>query len=62
MPVLSVLQKVGLSLIKAMLTQEVIEWLVWWGLEKLVASTDDRWDDELLEGIRSRVKEKEESR
>ena len=62
MPVLSVLQKVGLSLIKALLTQEVIEWLVWWGLEKLVASTDDRWDDELLEGIRSRVKEKEESR
>jgi len=62
MPVLSVLQKVGLSLVKAMLTQEVIEWLVWWGLEKLVASTDDRWDDELLEGIRSRVKEKEESR
>jgi len=62
MPVLSVLQKVGLSLVKAMLTQEVIEWLVWWGLEKLVASTDDRWDDELLEGIRSRVKGKEEEK
>ena len=41
---MSVLTKMAMSLV----AEDVLKKLVMWGMEKLVASTENTWDDELL--------------
>lgn len=41
----SVLTKLAMSLV----AEDVLKKLVLWGMEKLVASTENTWDNELLE-------------
>lgn len=41
----SVLTKLAMSLV----AEETLKKLVIWGMQKLVASTENTWDDELLE-------------
>ena len=37
-----------MSTLTSIMTGPMIEWAFWWLAEKLVKSTDDTWDNELL--------------
>lgn len=38
-----------MSMASALMTEEMLKWVIMWSVKKLVASTENKWDDELVE-------------
>lgn len=53
-----------LTTLTSLMTADMIEWAFWWLADKLVKSSDETWDDELLARMkaeRAKVKEQPSS-
>jgi len=58
--VLTLVKMIGstmLSVLTSMLTGPMVEWMFWWLAEKLVKSSDETWDDELLARMKAEREE-----
>jgi hypothetical protein len=37
------------------MTENMLRWLIIWGMEKLVAKTENKWDDELFQRMKKEL-------
>lgn len=51
-----------MAVFTSILTGPMIEWAFWWLAEKMVKSTDDTWDNELLERMKKERQAVKESK